>query len=312
MAAVSASITKIRRLVNDVNTQLWSDANILSIYGREQQNFCRETESLVKVVMLAAPPHVDWCICFGWEEGYTDSISVFDPFFRDATYSCSQPWELEVDNQLSEGGDTITGGTELAYTEAQHGVPFILPTDFYKFEGLVFDKGWVNEQTEDWMQTYYGDAFTNTGDIVDWFAMVGAERGKAFLTHGVPYTVQASGSNEDSAIDTALIANVFYAIYASTPGRPSAASSTIETYEPFQKYVEFRVATRLLRADTRKKNDQKAKHFETRAEIGKLLVGRIMWNLTTGARRGFGPRGRRPSLRPARPRLPDHYPALEA
>jgi len=177
MAAISASITKIRRLVNDVNTQQWSDANILSVYGREQQNFCRETESLIKVVMLAAPPHVSWCIGFGWEEGYVDSISVFNPFFRDADYSCSQPWELEVTGQLSAGGDTVTGGTELAYTEAQHAVPFILPTDFYKFKGLVFDKGWVSEQTEEWLRTYYGDAFTNVGDVVDWFAMVGGGYG---------------------------------------------------------------------------------------------------------------------------------------
>jgi len=515
---VSASITKIRRLVNDVNSQEFTDAQILTLFGRMQQRFCRATQCEVKVVSLLAPPYVDYGVTHFWEEAYVADDSSFNPFYRDATYSASQAWELEED-QVSKGAYTVTSGTDLSAEEAQHPVPFFLPSDFYAFKGLAWNKKWVQELSMDKMQDVYRDAFTKLGDVVDWFSPLREGKGKAFVSHGVPTTTGAEGyllldniapdatytagntvtgsesgatatvvdfftsppgnegvlflkdikgtfedndvvyestygstlnvsacenragvygydtfdgesatgfhakktgtsysgtagtadeisftdgisyivtftatltsgavpvavistslngasksdegyytiqvganiavftANETmtgvfycntgtaevaeytiaslsvkqitnsalangtlnsldqlSAVDAELVANVFYAIYSQVPDRPSATSSAVELLKPFRKYVEFGVAERLLNFDGPKKSQAKAAHMKSRYELGVRFVKGLMWKLLADRKLGFSGDREVYDLKPARPRFPDHYPAVE-
>lgn len=314
MTTVATRITRIRRLLNDVNEQEFTDAQIIATFAREEQKFARDSLHIVRVVTIAAPPHIEYCICFSWEEGYVDSLSVFSPFYRNATIeSCTQCWEPEEDfTQESEGGYTVTEGEALVHVSAEHPVPFILPDDFFKMVALVWDKKWVEEKTVDWVFDNEIDPFTDTGDVVDWFAIVREGAKKAFFSHSTPTTRNSSVVNEQSAIHATIFADAFYAFYFAVPDRVTADSETVGTYEPFQKYVDYAVAARLLRWDTKKKDFKKAAHFEVRRQIGLNLVRRVMKRLYDNKRFGFGKPAPAYQRRPPRPRLPDHYPKLEA
>jgi len=305
---VANSIAKIRRLVNDVGEQDFTDAFIVTTFARAQQKFCRDTLSEVGVVSLLAPPQVSYAGAYAWEEAYVSGSSFFCPFFRTATYSASQAWELEED-QLSQGGYTVTAGGDIAYAEAQHPIPFFPPTDFHAPKGLTWSKRWVEERSMDWVQDVYQDAFTRVGDVVDFMSPMRATRRKAFVTHGVPITT-GDATNEATAIDVALEDDTLYLIYVKVPERPDETTDAVTVLKPFRKYVEFLVAERLLRVDGPKKDLQKAKHFEARYEIGVRFVKELMWKLLSDRKiRLHGPRTS--ALRMARPRFPDHYPAVE-
>jgi len=51
---ISESITKIRRLINDDSSDVFSDSHILALFGRAQQGFCKETLCLIKAVSMMA------------------------------------------------------------------------------------------------------------------------------------------------------------------------------------------------------------------------------------------------------------------
>lgn len=305
---IASNITKIRRLVNDVNSQVFTDAQILAQVARAQQEFCRLTLCEVAVCALLAPPQIDYFFTHAWEEAYVPSGSTgYSPFYRDATYAATQPWELEA-SQVSSGGWTVTSGADLSAEEAQHAIPFILPTDFYSFKGLLWNKKWLEEKSKRWVQDNYRDAFIRLCDMIDYFSPAIAGRLKVFFTEGVP-TTEGSATDQATAIDTALVANVFYAIYTQVPDRPTATTETLELHPPFHKYVEFRVADRLLRYDGPKKNQTKAEHMKNRWEMGVRFVRGLMWKLLSDRKLQLQG-GRGTSLKPGRPRMPAHYPEI--
>lgn len=376
---IASNITKIRRLVNDVNSQVFSDAQILAQVVRAQQEFCRITLCEVGVCSLVAPPQINYIFTHAWEEAYVpEGYSGYSPFFRNASYAATQPWELEQ-SQVSSGGWTVTSGADLLAEEAQHPLPFVLPSEFYAFKGLLWSKKWIEEKSMDWLQRYYRTAFMRLCDVVDYFSPTRAGRLKAFFTEGVPTTQGAthyldldnipadttytagntvyggeSGAtatvvffydygdttgrlyikdkkgtfeddeqitnealangaavevNELSISDKEILANTFHAIYSKVPDRPTATTDTLELHPPFHKYVEFRVADRLLRYDGPKKNEQKAEHMKLRWEMGVRFVKDLMWKLLSSRKLHLGGL-RRTSLKPGRPRLPAHYPEV--
>lgn len=313
MALVSASITKIRRLVRDAGSDIFSDAWVLEVFGRIQQEFCMKAMCEKAIYLIKAPPNIDYAFVHIFEEGYVTGFS-FSPFMKTSALGGTQPWELETSyTGDTTGGSTSTGGTELPYQEVQHRVPFPLPDSVYNLEGLMWDYKTIEYRSIEWVREHRLDAWENVSDIVDFFSMEKAWRKKAFVTHSTPKTVQSSGTNEASQIGETLLTNVFYAFSNEVPDRPSAVGSTIAVHDPFQKYVEFGVAAQLLKADTAKASPARSAHFRARYELGIQFVRRCM-------KRGYSQKrfisreqgGWNGGLRPPRPRLPDHYPRLEA
>lgn len=305
---VSESITKIRRLIGDVEEDIFTDTQILTVFGRVQQDFCREVAVELGIVLLKAPPHIDYAITHGFEEGYC-SGGVFLVGFEGATQNATQPWELEAGYaQTSEGGYTITGGADVPHAPSlQQPIPFYLPQEVYAIKSLLWDSKVVEQRSKERIDNEYSDGFYSIGDVVDYFDMHISTRNRAFYTRSIPSAYQSSGTNQASQVDETLLAEVFYAFCQLVPERPSATTDTIEVYEPFVKYIEYGVASRLYAADTEKRSELWASHYESRYLMGgKLCLNAINKGYEMRVRR----QGRMMSqgMKPGRPRFPSHYP----
>lgn len=308
MTTVATSITRIRRLIGDVNSQIFTDARIMRALGRAQQEWCRDTRLLVKNVLVGVPPRITACCTQQWEEAYAGTDKSFVPFFNDGTYAATQPWELDTAWDAT-GGYTLTSGCEAAYQTPQHELPNFLPDDFYAMEALWYDYKYLAQKDEKWVRQHYLDAFRTTGDVVHWFAMMEETRKKAFITHSIP-TTEDSGTNHATLIDTALVDDAFTALYSAVPDLPTATSDSLEVQVPFEKYIEYKTAAKLLRSDTEIRDREKARHYDYRYAAAMAQAKRLKHLLFKNRLRGLGD-ARSGDLRPPPPRFPDHYPKVE-
>lgn len=313
MTAVSNSITRIRRLIGDVNSQVFTDARILRAFGRAQQEWCRDTQSLVKAVAIACPPHISASCTYQWEEAYADTDKSFVPFYNDGTYAATQPWELDTGMQAT-GGYTMTDGGACAYETPQHMLPFFLPDDFYAMKGLWYDYKWVDQKPKGWVEEIEIDAFKSTGDVVDWWSMLEEARKKAFVTHSIPTTKSLTNEGYDDLItmlDTGLLDDIFVALYSAVPELPDDTTDTIEVQRPFEKYVEYDAAAKLLRSDTLVRDRVKAEHYLGRYRLAVGQMRAFQHKMFRDRVRGLGGWSNEGDLRPPPPRFPDHYPKVE-
>ncbi len=116
--------------------------------------------------------------------------------------------------------------------------------------------------------------------------------------------------NEDTAIDTALDENLFHLVYEASPERPSETSGTVEVQDPFVKYIEFEVASRLLLSHNQLRDKMRGVHLNQRYQMGVSLVNKIVERVTAEKLYVLGSAPTARGGRPPRPRLPDHYPRL--
>lgn len=308
---VSESITKIRRLISDVEEDIFTDAQILTVFGRVQQDFCREVAVELGVILLKAPPHIDYTITHQFEEGYC-SGGVFLAGFEGATKNVTQPWELEADYiNTSEGGNTVTSGADIPHVDdLQQPLPFYMPSDVYAVKSLLWDSKVVEQRSKERIDETYSDGYYAIGDSVDFFDTHNSSRNRAYFTRSIPSVYQTSGTNQASQIDEELLEDVFYVFCQLVPERPTAVSDTIEVYEPFVKYIEYGVASRLYAADTEKHSELWSSHYGSRYEMGgKLCLNAINKGYEIRIRRQGRMMNAR--LRPGRPRFPSHYPRVD-
>lgn len=308
---VSESITKIRRLVGDVNREVFPDQQIINIFAREEQVFCRDTGCVFDIYLLKAPPRLDYAACFAFEEAQLAGSRVFRPFYETHGTVATQPWELEESYESVSSGDyTVTSGADLHSVDPENLVPFFFTPNTYSVKGMVWDNKEVVYKSFDFIDRGTVEGWLQVSDVVDYWTYAKALRKKAFYTKGIPTDEQSSGSDQESQIDKALLEDVFYVFATIVPNRVSANSDAITVQKPFVKYVEFAVAARLLESDTEKYSPELATHYRLRADIGKKLVKRITEKAVAERTRKFGRLGYGQYTRLGRPRLPDHYPRL--
>ena len=218
---VSASVTKIRRLIRDENSKVFTaDTKLLNLFGRVQQEFAKDTRCMAKVVALLAPPHGDYAVTHQFEEGYLAGSSVFNPFFRNSTQSGSQPFELTEDYNLAADGTTVTCGADVERVDPQHPVPFFLPGDYYSPMAILWNYKWIEQKGFDSVDLYYLDGWHEKGNVVDVFAQVEALSKKAIVTKGIPYDVGEMLGSElfDNPSFESIDANPFRGWDKTTPG----------------------------------------------------------------------------------------------
>lgn len=308
MTTVATSITRIRRLVGDTNSQFFTDARMMRAIGRAQQEWCRDTRLLMKLVLLSVPPHIEAACTQQWEEAYADTNKSFIPFFNDGSYAATQPWELDTAYDAT-GGYTLTAGGDAAYETPQHELPNFMPDDFYAMEALWYDYKYLEQKDEKWVRQHYLDAFRTPGDVVYWFAMAEQARKKAFITHSIPTTAD-DGTHHSTLIDTALVDDTFSALYSCVPDLPTATTDSLEVQTPFEKYVEYRATAKLLNSDTQIRDRQKARHYNYRYSAAVSQTKRLRHMMFTDRLRSLGD-AQSGDLRPPPPRFPDHYPKVE-
>jgi len=116
--------------------------------------------------------------------------------------------------------------------------------------------------------------------------------------------------NLDNLVGQELSSDVIHLFYVSVPERADATSDLVELQDNFVKYLEYKVASRLLKSDTEIRDEIKAKHYEIRYSIGIKLVKKVIGNLMRGKVHQLGREGFGIGRKPPYPRLPDHYPKL--
>lgn len=221
---------------------------------------------------------------------------------------------LATGSGTSEGGYSITSGFEAVQTPSDpiNIVPFFLPHDFYKMRELLYDYKVIHEKDFRKLDYLIDDAGHRVGDVIYDYAQVEGLKNNAFVPDSVPDLDEDWKQDRDSAAEERLERYKFHAIYQQVPERIDYEYSEIQTYAPFVKYIEYKVASQLLRAETEKRNELRAAHYDARYAIGLSLVRmagqRIKQDLTVQLRtyKGSHLRGKKPR----HPRLPDHYPAL--
>jgi hypothetical protein len=313
MTTVAESITKIRRLVRDENSSiLTTDTPILNLIGRMQQEFARDTMCLVKVRELQAPSEIAYAVTHNWEEGYVGSTKVFCPFFRDGTYATSQTFELAGSYNLAGDQYTITCGDDAVRVDPQHPLPLFPEGDYFKPKALFWNYKAADQKSYSEVDDFYEDGWAYRGTEVDYFSHAQGLRRKALVTRAIPYVKPSDivATPPQSLIGNTLRANVFILCYVAVPSRPTATTESLELNEPFIKYLEYRVASRLLKSYYHIRDLERAEHFEFRYKIGVQLVKRVVSKQATETSRRFGGVSRRYGNKPPYPRLPQHYPPM--
>lgn len=313
MTTVAQSVTKIRRLIKDPNSNvITTDNPILKLIGRVQQDFARKTLCLAKVKEIEAPSNVEYAITYNWEEGYVDSAKVFTPFLRDGTYSSSQPFELAGSYDLDGGTYTITCGDDAISVDPQHELPVFPGIDYYQPVALFWNYDAVEQKSWGVVDKYYTDGWHFSGTEVDFFCHHQATRKKAIVTRGVPTTKPDDilTTRARSLLNAAMRASIFIIVYYAVPERPTATTDDMEVQEPFIKYIEFEVASRLLKSFNQLRNREKAAHLGFRYEVGVTFTRGVVSKKVMGKVTRLGSYTRGKGRKPFYPRLPQHYPAL--
>lgn len=294
--------------MGDTALQLIDSDAFLPIFNNAQQNFARETKCLITAVGLLAPPNIDYCVSYNWEEGYVDG-SVFNPFFRTDTYSATQPFELASDYDIDGDGYTVTSGADLLSSDPQHFVPFFFPDDCYAHVAIFWDYKMLDQISWDEINHLDVDEWHKRGSQVDVFATLEGRNRRGFVTKSIPYDV-GSGTNEGTAVDVALVENMFYVIYYQIPERVTATSDSVSIQTPWAKYLEYYCLWRYFNMRTQYANPIMAKHFKQRYLQGVDLVRKIQKKVLVEKVRRLGGFIKGRGNKPAYPRLPDHYPRV--
>ena len=311
MTTVAQSITKVRRLIRDESSKVvTSDNPILNLIARVQQEFAKDTLCLAKVQELQAPPEVAFSITHLWEEGYVSSTKVMIPFLNDGTYASCHAFELAGSYNIAGDGYTVTCGDDVVSVDPQHPVPLFPAKDYYRPMALFWDYKAIEQKSFGSVDEFYDDGWHYRGTEVDFFSHVRGLRRKALVTRAIPYEKFSGVAIRSSLVGEALRADVFVLCYKSAPERVTATTDTLELNEPFQKYVEFRVASRLLKSYYQIRDVERAAHLEFRYKTGVQLVSSIISKQNSEGSRRLGGKSMRRGRKPPYPRLPQHYPSL--
>jgi hypothetical protein len=261
---------------------------------------------------LQAPSEIAFSVTHNWEEGYVDSSKVMIPFMRDGTYSSTQPFELAGGYNLAGDGYTVTCGDDAISVDPQHDLPLFPGVDYFSPSALFWNYKSLAQRSYSKIDEQYNDGWHYKGTEVDFFSHAQGTRRKALVTRGIPYAkpddIETTGAQ--SLVGNTLRENMFILAYNVVPERPTATSDSLEIQEPFVKYIEYRVASRLLKSFYQLRNEEKALHLEYRYGIGVSLVKNIMTKQAIERSVRLGSSGRRRGSAPPAPRLPQHYPSL--
>lgn len=160
MATVATSITRVRRLVKDTGSDIFTDARLLRLYNLARRRFFRETRLRVRGAVLPNPSVIFYGIAHRWESGEVSSLSFWEPFFQDSVnyYSCTQPWEVQTslatESYDAEGGYCITSPQEVINVEQTNPVPHVLPEEFHELLYMAWEDKQVYVKNKEWLMDY--------------------------------------------------------------------------------------------------------------------------------------------------------------
>jgi len=213
MATVATSITRVRRLIKDTGSSIFTDARLLRLYNIARRRFFRESRIRVRGAVLPNPSVIFYGISQRWEAGHISSLSFWEPFFLESVNyrSCCQPWEIQTttasETSDSAGGYCITSPQEVIHVEQVNLVPHVLPEEFHELLYIAYKDKTVYVKNKEWLVDYDSNWKTRQGDEV-LFASLDIFAGeKKFFPFPCP-TDESTEISRDGAIGAGFLSYV--------------------------------------------------------------------------------------------------------
>ena len=342
---LSESITKIRRLIRDTTSKVFSDTSIIRVWNETQKFFCTETGLLEGYTWLQVPPTTEYTYTFRWEKDFAGKPStlLYDELHG---YSFTQPWEasqlLNVTPNVV-GGTTITYGWEAYYDSPQNRIPHYFPENFSSLIFAGYDKQPVDIVFPEDIRSPHNNAWkTRTGSrpmlyiedltsnvfylypaVIDrWgLSQLNSDYGvitydsDGDLTPTTDYGVITYIPNDDLDSDYGIVIyyvpkdNTLYIHYKREPMTLSSSSQTIDLPNWAIKYVEFGVLSKLLSMETDLQDLVLAQHYNERFKIGIQETTKLISNMKSMQAIKLDGIGQSERYGRKLPDLPSNYPS---
>ena len=302
---VSDSITKIRRIIRDRDSNVFTDEMILRVWSKVQQQFCMETGILQSAIALPVPATAECTFTHRWEENLGSRVSnILYNFIHQ--YTITQPWEvcsvINSDEPLADGGITSTQQWESVYATIQNRLPHYFPDDYVSAMYMAYDEKPMDfiymkdaDQFNPSFKSRFGqrpyvyveDIESNTfylypkvigtygiTDMGDVYGVVVYDEDDVInptsdnygcITYSETLDID---SNYGCVVYYETTADSIYLIYRKKSRELGSVDEDIEVHDWCVKYIEFEVMSQLLAMDTDLYNKIISKHFNVRYKMG--------------------------------------------
>lgn len=305
---VSDSLTRIRRLVRDTNSSVFTDIVLIRVWNEVQMQVALRTFVFERVINLSVPAISLYTYTHRWEEDYIARPSTIIYNFMSG-FTATQPWEFSqltgVESTIS-GGFTGTQQWEVVYASLQNRLRHYFPDDYIELLYAAYDNKPIDciyredvGSVEMSFKTlsgirpsiYIEDKESNTFFLYprvevngiteansDYGEVVYDDSSNASLNPSTNYGVIVFGTTEDMDSDYGIItraqvsANALQMVYRFTPLPITAANATLEWPRWIVKFIECRVISRLLVMETDLFNKDMAQMFHNLYESGLEII----------------------------------------
>ena len=301
---LSDSLTRIRRLIRDTNSSVFTDSPIIRVFDEVSMQVALRTSIFERVVNLAVPAISCYTYTHLWEEDYIAKPSTVVYNFMGSN-SYTQPWEPHVDAGVEPsvtGGYTGTQNWEVLYALLQNRLRHYFPDDYTELLYAAYDNkpidcisrediGSVGQSFKTISGTrpaiYIEDKESNTFFLYprvevngiteassDFGEVVYADGSNDSLNPATDYGVVIFSVTEDMDSNLGIVTraqestDALQIIYRHTPLPLTSASQTIEWPRWVVKFIEGRVISRLLVMETDLFNKDIAQMFHNLYEAG--------------------------------------------
>lgn len=343
---LSDSVDKIRRILRDTNSDVFSDGTLLRLWNDSQKTLVSQTGILRGYITLPVPPTTTLTYTYQWEEEFTSKPSsiIYDFLFP---YTYTQPWEASIlVNTTTEvdGGYTNTHGWESYYVTVQNRIKHYFPDDFLSATFMAFDekpidsifrgqveRGNTSFKTREgvypsiYIDNIENNVFYLYPKVVNTLTLspLDGEYGEVCyddsgeLSFSSDYGVVTFATNEDLDSDYGVVChylgteNTIYLEYERSATIYTELTETIDLPEWCVKYVECGVLAKAFSTESDRFDKTLSKHFNSRFEVGLEVISSVLSSIKA-MRRYKIEDYEAPSMSRGRvlADLPSHYPSL--
>jgi len=338
------SRNKIRRMVRDKGSNIFSDSQIDRIWNEMQYKFAADTDILEEEVVLPVPALIQMVYTYRWEDEYAGKPSnLLYSFMDDYTYT--QPWEPIILRPITptiDGGITSTQSWEAFYANVQNRLVHYFPSDYLTYSFVAYDEKPIESQNRKKLDTGNEAFLTKTGvnpvlyvddyssGIFYLYPKVTSAYGGQELNLDTGVVGYDSGGNINPDNDYGAVvysseyhidndygvvtsfnipANNLTLIYSRIPRMISEDTNKSDLPMWCLKYVEFAVLERLFRMETDIQNLELSQHFGDRYNAGLRLVSEYKSNCKTMRAYKLEQENHKTNYRRRLADLPSHYPS---
>ena len=273
MALISDIIKDVKKKYNGDNV---TENDLLSMIDSVVTEFSTLSSILQDIILVKAPPFIDYTITFEWEREFCKG-NVYSPCFNDGTKSCMFLFEMNEDTTI--GNNFLTSGSDIEFadpTSFNHMIPFSLPEETESISWLSWDKTTLRQVTKKELERdqAYGSISALSTNIHS-FAFIESKNYKGFVCSYTPYEYQTDGTNEQSILNEALLDNVFYILINKITARITSKTDTFPLPNIYKKYIVMGVLSKLWKNNNSREGKFLSKHYKQRYEVGKQIAKKL-------------------------------------